>query len=134
MPPAMHLGSEGLERHGFYVLDNGQELFIWLGAQVHPELLQLIFGPGSVPAPGLISLPVLENAWSRRMAAILTFLRQRHPGGSNASIWLAGEEMGEPQGRARFLQHLIEDKGPDAQPSYASWAATLRDKIYANGR
>lgn len=130
----MHLGSETLERHGFYVLDNGQELLIWLGSQVHPELLKLIFGPNGVSATGLISLPTLENAWSKRLAAILAALWQRHPGGSPASIWLTGEELGDPQGRLRFLHHLIEDKGPDTQPSYASWAAMLRDKIYANGR
>lgn len=131
----MRLGSEMLERHGFYILDNGQDVLIWLGSQVHPELLQLIFGPDGVPAAGLISLPTLENAWSRRLAAILAALRQRHSRGGSASTWLMGEELGgDPRCKERFLQHLIEDKGPDVQPSYAGWAAMLRDKIYANGR
>lgn len=134
MPPAMRLGSEMLERHGFYVLDNGQEMFIWLGSQVHPELLQLIFGTNGMPAAGLISLPVLENAWSKRLAAILTALRQGHARWNGASLWLTGEELGDPRCRERFLQHLIEDKGPDVQPSYSTWAAMLRDKIYATGR
>jgi len=38
MPPTLNLSSEKLERHGAYLLEDGQNIFIWLGRQVVPQL------------------------------------------------------------------------------------------------
>lgn len=127
----MHLGSEHIERHGLYILDDGQDIYIWVGAQIHPELCQLIFG--CAPAQlnvGQIELPVLENPWSRRLGNILASQRMRN--GSNPSTFVYKEESQDTAERNRFLSRLIEDKGPDTQPSYSLWTTNLRDKIYSS--
>ena len=44
LPPALLLTSEVIESHGIYLLDNGQDMFIWLSANAHPELIENYFG------------------------------------------------------------------------------------------
>jgi protein transport protein SEC24 len=43
MPPMMNLTAERMERHGCYLLDNGNEVFLWISRGVSLELLQSIF-------------------------------------------------------------------------------------------
>lgn len=38
MPESLNLSSEKLERHGAYLLEDGQNIFIWIGRQVSPQL------------------------------------------------------------------------------------------------
>ncbi|KAJ3167262.1 COPII subunit [Irineochytrium annulatum] len=47
MPPLLNLSSEKLERHGLYLLDNGSELFLWVGRAIAPELCQMVFQKAS---------------------------------------------------------------------------------------
>lgn len=44
IPPALLLSSEMIETQGIYLLDNGQDMFIWLGSNAHPELVESFFG------------------------------------------------------------------------------------------
>ena len=38
MSEPLNLSSEKLERHGAYLLEDGQNIFIWIGRQVSPQL------------------------------------------------------------------------------------------------
>lgn len=38
MPPAVNLSSEKLERHGCYLVENGQRILIWIGKEAVPQL------------------------------------------------------------------------------------------------
>jgi hypothetical protein len=62
--------------------------------------------------------------------AIMSTLRTRH--GNCPSITVIREDSVETL-KDLLTSQLVEDKSAD-QPSYAAWAAALRDKIYANGR
>lgn len=42
-PPLLNLSSERLERQGLFLLDNGLDLFFWVGRMCPPELLQMLF-------------------------------------------------------------------------------------------
>lgn len=130
MPAAMNLGSEVLERHGLYILDDGQDIIIYVGSQIHPELCQLVFGQSyNALLVGRHALPQLDNPWSCRIKNILD--RQRRLHGNNPSIFIVKED-GDLLSKTMFLQHLIEDKGLDGQVSYAAWTSMLRDKVYAS--
>jgi protein transport protein SEC24 len=43
MPVPLSLSSEKLERHGLYLLDNGAEIYVWVGRAISQELCQMIF-------------------------------------------------------------------------------------------
>ena len=44
MPPALNLTTERLEPHGCYLLENGQDIFLWIGRGVVPQLCVDLFG------------------------------------------------------------------------------------------
>jgi protein transport protein SEC24 len=132
MPPALSLGSDKLEGHGFFVLDNSFDIYIWLGSQVHPDLCTFIFGQPFVKlTSGIISLRLLENPWSQRLCNILGKLRSLH---ANHPVVHLIKDDSDISMKNRFLQFLIEDKtvADPSQPSYIAWLSTLRDKVYAN--
>ena len=43
MPTAMSLSSEKLERHGLYLIEDSQNIFLWIGRDAVPGLYQDVF-------------------------------------------------------------------------------------------
>ena len=43
MPPALPLTSERLERHGLFLIEDGQTIFLWVGRDAVPQLVQDVF-------------------------------------------------------------------------------------------
>ena len=50
MPLSMNLTIEKLERHGCYMLEDGQNIFIWFGREVSPQLCMDLLGVASYDA------------------------------------------------------------------------------------
>jgi len=128
MPAPMPLTSERLERHGLYVLDNGQTCILWAGSQIHPELSTLIFGaPYAALESGKISLPQLENPWSQRLHNILGKRWQDHV--YPPTIYLVKEEGQDVGLKFLFLAQLVDDRAVEGQQlSYAQWLNQVREK------
>ena len=43
MPPLLPPTSERLERHGLYLIDDGQTMFLWVGRDAVPQLVMDVF-------------------------------------------------------------------------------------------
>jgi protein transport protein SEC24 len=43
MPPPLPLTSERLERHGLFLIEDGQTLFLWVGRDAVPQLVIDVF-------------------------------------------------------------------------------------------
>lgn len=43
LPEPMNLTSERLERHGLYIIEDGQNVFLWIGRDAVPQLVQDVF-------------------------------------------------------------------------------------------
>jgi hypothetical protein len=43
LPPTMNLTSERLERHGLFLIEDGQNIFLWIGRDAVPQLVQDVF-------------------------------------------------------------------------------------------
>jgi protein transport protein SEC24 len=43
LPPALPLTSERLERHGLFLIEDGQTIFLWVGRDAVPQLIQDVF-------------------------------------------------------------------------------------------
>ena len=43
MPPPLPLSSERLERHGLYLIEDGQTMFLWIGRDAVPQLVADVF-------------------------------------------------------------------------------------------
>lgn len=44
LPPALPLTSEKFERHGLYLIEDGQTVFLWVGRDAVPQLVMDVFG------------------------------------------------------------------------------------------
>lgn len=44
MPPPLPLSSEKFERHGLYLIEDGQSMYLWVGRDAVPQLIVDVFG------------------------------------------------------------------------------------------
>lgn len=62
MPIPLPLSSERLERHGLFLIEDGQTIFLWVGRDAVPQLVQDVF-----------NLPSYEVLRGGKVRVYLTF-------------------------------------------------------------
>ncbi|KAF9889183.1 COPII coat Sec23p-Sfb3p heterodimer component [Aspergillus nanangensis] len=129
VPPALRASFSKIEDGGAYLVDNGQMCLLWLHAQVSPNLLEDLFGPGETSLQGLSpqtsSIPVLEthlNAQVRNLLQYLSTIR----GSKAVTIQLA--RQGLDGAEYEFARLLVEDRNNEAQ-SYVDWLVHVHRQI-----
>ncbi|RIB11003.1 protein transport protein SEC24 [Gigaspora rosea] len=130
MPPPLNLSSEKLERHGAYLLEDGQNIFIWLGRQVVPQLCMDLLNVRSYEEvhSGKVTLLQLDNPFSQQVNAIIGKTRESRRGVYYPHLYIVKEDGGDPSLRLWFLSHIIEDR-TDTVMSYQQWLGHLKDKV-----
>ncbi|KAI8642127.1 Sec23/Sec24 trunk domain-containing protein [Parasitella parasitica] len=121
MPPSVNLSSEKLERHGCYLVENGQRILIWIGKEAIPQLCSDLLNVqqvSQVKSGQVPSLPVLSNPFSERVRRIIKNLRTdlRHCN-FYPSLYVVRED-GEPMLRYWFMTHLLEGRQHFATDSH----------------
>ena len=48
LPPILNLSSEKMSRSGIFLMDNGQDLFVWLGKELPQDLFNALFGVADI--------------------------------------------------------------------------------------
>jgi len=129
MPPALPLSSERLERHGLYLIEDGQSIFLWVGRDSVPQLIMDVFDLPSydVLRGGKATLPVLDNPFSERVNAIIQKTREMRRGPYYQHLYIVKED-GEAPLRLWALSCLIQDRA-DVLPSYQQFISQLKDKV-----
>ncbi|KAF8879667.1 Sec23/Sec24 trunk domain-containing protein [Gymnopilus junonius] len=133
LPPALPLTSERLERHGLYLIEDGQTIFLWVGRDAVPQLVQDVFDLPSydVLRGGKTTLRALDNPFSQRINAIIQKIRELRRGVYYPHLYIVKED-GEPPLRLWALSMLIQDRA-DMLPSYQQFISTLKDKVNVAG-
>jgi protein transport protein SEC24 len=70
MPPALPLTSERMERHGLFLIEDGQTIFLWVGRDAVPQLIMDVFSlpsyevlrGGKVRSPPFLHSTSLHNS------------------------------------------------------------------------
>ncbi|KAF8965024.1 CPII coat sec24 protein [Flammula alnicola] len=129
LPPALPLTSERLERHGLFLIEDGQTIFLWVGRDAVPQLVQDVFDLPSydVLRGGKATLRPLENPFSQRINAIIQKIRELRRGAYYPHLYIVKED-GEPPLRLWALSMLIQDRA-DMLPSYQQFISSLKDKV-----
>lgn len=122
-----------MERHGVFLLDNGFQQFLWIGSNVHQELLSMLLGSTSaaqIPSGRTTQLiPELENDWNRRLRAISETLLSNFSKNRQPEFFIVKEES-EPIIRQLFMSNLIEDRSVDGTAaSYAQWLIESTSRV-----
>jgi protein transport protein SEC24 len=125
MPPTMRATFSRVEEGGVYLVDNGQNCYLWLHAQTSPNLLIDLFGQDKDNLRSLdpysSSLPVLQTHLSAQVRNILEYLKTLR-GSKALTIQLA--RQGLDGAEYEFARLLVEDRNNEAQ-SYVDWLVHL---------
>lgn len=148
MPLPLPLTSERLERHGLFLIEDGQTLFLWVGRDAVPQLIIDVFdlpnyetlrgGKVYFGSPTMenheansvgfqTTLPVLDNPFSQRVNAVIQKTREMRRGVYHPHLYVVKED-GEPPLRLWALSGLIQDRA-DVLPSYQQFIGQLKDKV-----
>lgn len=129
MPAGLRATYAKVEEGGAYIVDNGQICLIWLHANVSPNLLEDLFGPGLSALKDLDpfsnQLPVLETHLNAQVRNILQYLEQCR-GSKALTIQLA--RQGLDGAEYEYARLLYEDRNNEAQ-SYVDWLVHLHRTI-----
>ncbi|KAF8524356.1 protein transporter SEC24 [Hysterangium stoloniferum] len=129
LPPPLPLTSERLERHGLFLIEDGQTIFLWVGRDAVPQLVQDVFNLPSYDQlrGGKITLPLLDNPFSQRVNAIIAKTREMRRGPYWPHLYVVKED-GEAPLRLWALSGLIMDRA-EQMPSYQQYLGQVRDKV-----
>ncbi|KII87612.1 hypothetical protein PLICRDRAFT_42119 [Plicaturopsis crispa FD-325 SS-3] len=133
LPTPLPLTTERLERHGLFLIEDGQTIFLWVGRDAVPQLVLDVFNVPSydVLRGGKTTLPILDNPFSERVNAVIQKTREMRRGVYHPHLYVVKED-GEPSLRLWALSCLIQDRA-DVLPSYQQFISQLRDKVNGVG-
>uniref|UniRef100_K7G9Q3 Fucosyltransferase n=1 Tax=Pelodiscus sinensis TaxID=13735 RepID=K7G9Q3_PELSI len=79
LPAAIRNSEERLSKGDLYLLENGLNIFVWVGVNVQQSLIQNLFGVSSFSSISstLSTLPVLENSFSKRVRSIIDMFQSQ---------------------------------------------------------
>ena len=122
-----------MERHGIFLLDNGFQQFLWIGSNVHTELLLMLFGTSLTTeitsGRSTRLIPELDNAWNKRMRSISDNLISKFGKNRQPEFFIVKEES-EISIRQIFMSNLIEDRSVDgSSPSFAQWLMEVTSRV-----
>lgn len=109
LPSILNLSYERLVTEGIVLLENGYDLFMWIGRGVNPAILDTLFNHQSLDGvdPQTLSIDSNNSDFSSRVCAILTALRSDRP---NRYMQLHFIKEGDGFAEAFFARFLIEDR------------------------
>lgn len=129
MPPSIRCSFSRVEEGGVYLIDNGQNCYLWMHAQTSPNLIVDLFGDGKETFKDLdpysSSLPVLQTHLSAQVRNILEYLKTMR-GSKALTIQLA--RQGLDGAEYEFARLLVEDRNNEAQ-SYVDWLVHIHRHV-----
>ncbi|CCF59759.1 hypothetical protein KAFR_0H03490 [Kazachstania africana CBS 2517] len=142
LPEPLNASSSLFERYGLYLVDNGTELFLWLGGDAVQELVTDVFGTSDIfQVPiGKTELPVIENSeFNERIRNIISKVREHADVITYQSLYIVrGASLSEPVNHASAREvatlrlwatsSLVEDKILTSE-SYREFLQNMKLKI-----
>ncbi|XP_042905393.1 protein transport protein Sec24C [Parasteatoda tepidariorum] len=126
LPVSVRCSLERLKDHGIYLLENGLNLFIWIGMNADSTWIQNIFGKPSVAhidveKPCLLPL---NNPISQCVDMVIKQIQSERHRQMKLFIVRQGDRL-----ELLFRQHLVEDRTTDGSVSYVDFLCHLHKEI-----
>lgn len=137
LPPPQSLTSERLERHGLHLIEDGQVIFLWVGREAVPQLVQDVFDVPTVQDlhSGKRALPLLDNEFSQRVNAIIGKIRESRKGPycarSLSFFQMQSEKKSDSRAMSDPLLYVVRE---DGEPSIRMWALSLLIEDRTDGK
>ncbi|XP_054428527.1 protein transport protein Sec24C isoform X2 [Pteronotus mesoamericanus] len=125
-PPAVRASEERLSNGDVYLLENGLNLFIWVGASVQQGVVQSLFGVSSFSqiTSGLSILPVLDNPLSKKLRGLIDSLRAQRSRYMKLIVVKQEDKL-----EMLFKHFLVEDKSLNGGASYVDFLCHMHKEI-----
>eukprot|EP00794_Sanderia_malayensis_P007299 gene7299-8115_t len=127
VPDIVRCSVERMEDSGVYLLENGISMFMWVGLQVSPDILQQLFHANTIGQVDIemTQLPELDTPLSKRVRSIVNEIQLNGQRCLKLTIVRQRDKL-EP-----WLKHyLVEDKGFHAnQMSYVDFLCHIHKEI-----
>lgn len=131
MPQTLPLTLSNLQYGGAYLIFNGERAIIWIHKDVHPLLLQDLFGEycESIDQVGsyISQLPRLDSQISTQVRALLTHLARQYTNAENISVEVC--RFGMDQNEVEVQQLFVEDQNSMMDPSYPDFLKTVHQEM-----
>lgn len=108
LPGILNLSSERLTSDGLFLLENGYDLFLWIGRNVSAAMIQTLFGVTTLDGVDTSTMSIQpENSdYSFRLNAVIQALRSER----SRFMQLNYIREGDGYGEAFFARFLVEDR------------------------
>lgn len=125
-PVAVRCSEERLSKGGIYLLENGLNLFIWVGMSTQHDLIQSIFNVQSFGQidSGMATLPQLDNPYSKKLRSMVDVIRAQRPRFMKLLIVKQEDKM-----EVLFKHFLMEDKSSNGGASYVDFLCHMHKEI-----
>ncbi|XP_032696054.1 protein transport protein Sec24C isoform X1 [Lontra canadensis] len=125
-PPAVRASEERLSNGDIYLLENGLNLFLWVGASVQQGVVQSLFSVSSFSqiTSGLSVLPVLENPLSKKVRGLIDSLRAQRSRYMKLIVVKQEDKL-----EMLFKHFLVEDKSLSGGASYVDFLCHMHKEI-----
>ena len=127
VPQSQPLSAEHLETSGMFLLENGFDLFIFIGRDVAPSTVEQLLGTGSIDSidPSTVGdIPNLNSALSNHLRRIVGELRRQRRSYMHVRLVKKGHTH-----ETLFLSALVEDRHPLSGMSYVEYLCHLHRLI-----
>uniref|UniRef100_A0A8I3N206 SEC24 homolog C, COPII coat complex component n=2 Tax=Canis lupus familiaris TaxID=9615 RepID=A0A8I3N206_CANLF len=125
-PPAVRASEERLSNGDIYLLENGLNLFLWVGASVQQGVVQSLFNVSSFSqiTSGLSVLPVLDNPLSKKVRGLIDSLRAQRSRYMKLIVVKQEDKL-----EMLFKHFLVEDKSLSGGASYVDFLCHMHKEI-----
>ncbi|XP_051897554.1 protein transport protein Sec24C [Pristis pectinata] len=125
-PVAIRCSEERLSKGGIYLLENGLNLFIWVGMNTQHDLIQSIFNVQSFGQidSGMATLPQLDNPYSKKLRSMVDAIRAQRPRFMKLLLVKQEDKM-----EVLFKHFLMEDKSANGGASYVDFLCHMHKEI-----
>lgn len=108
LPAILNLSHERLDTEGVFLLENGHDMFLWIGRGVSPTLLTSLFGVGSLDGIDMAALVILSDScqFANRLQMVINALRAER----TRFMQLHFIREGDGYADAFFARYLVEDR------------------------
>ncbi|XP_054687157.1 protein transport protein Sec24C isoform X3 [Grus americana] len=126
LPAAIRNSEERLSKSDIYLLENGLNIFVWVGVNVQQSLIQNLFGVSSFSqiSNALSTLPVLENSFSKKVRSIVDMLQVQRSRNMKLIIVKQEDKL-----EMLFKHFLVEDKSLSGGASYVDFLCHMHKEI-----
>ncbi|NWT84802.1 SC24C protein, partial [Lanius ludovicianus] len=126
LPGAIRNSEERLSKGDIYLLENGLNIFVWVGVSVQQGLIQNLFGVSSFSqiSNALSTLPVLENPFSKKVRSIVDRLQGQRSRYMKLIIVKQEDKL-----EMLFKHFLVEDKSLSGGASYVDFLCHMHKEI-----